>query len=104
MVAGSGIAKITSGNAHNCALGDGRFWCWGENGDGRVSIGESPVDKLTPTELTVSGDNVIAVAAGAAHTCSIFKTDVASLKCAGADTGSQLGDYGIVSTVYELFY
>lgn len=104
MVAASGITKITSGTAHTCALGGGRFWCWGENSDGRVSIGESPVDKLTPTELTVSGDNVTDVAAGAAHTCSIFKTAVATIKCGGADNGNQLGNFGIVTTVYESFY
>lgn len=44
------IVELTAGHRHTCARsGDGRVWCWGENGAGQIGDGTT-VDRNVPTQ------------------------------------------------------
>ncbi len=88
---GSRVTGIATGGGHSCAiLENGSVACWGlglfgEIGDGTQIIRSEPVAVLLPT-----GSHVIAVSAGAAHTCAAL--DDGSLDCWGSDFYKQRGD------------
>lgn len=64
----SGVVAITAGSAHTCALkDDGRMWCWGSNGNGRLGVGDT-TGRNAPT--LVSLENVRSISAGTLHTCA----------------------------------
>jgi len=78
---------VDSGDAHSCATRFGILYCWGENGDGRLGVGDD-LDRNAPTRVGLAADWT-AVATGVAHTCSL-KAD-GSVWCFGANTVGQLG-------------
>jgi hypothetical protein len=79
--------EVVVGRAHACArLGDGTLSCWGQNrygqlGDGTLTDREQPV--------TPPVQDVIALAAGAHHTCAITRS--AALWCWGYLVASSSG-------------
>jgi alpha-tubulin suppressor-like RCC1 family protein len=85
------VRAIAARDRHACALTvDGLVSCWGSNqrgelGDGtRISRGEpSPV-------MLVSNPDIVAIAAGAAHTCALGAGGL--LSCWGANQLGELGD------------
>lgn len=91
-------ATIAVGFAHVCALlDDGEVKCWGHNSVGQLGLGDTEDrgdapfemgDALPAVDLGVKLP-VIALAAGADHTCALFETG--KVKCWGFNYSGQLG-------------
>ncbi|CAN7499354.1 fibronectin type III domain-containing protein [Acidovorax sp. LjRoot66] len=86
----SGVASISSGANHACALTTaGAVQCWGNNGYGQVGNG-STTNQSTPQPVTGLSSGVAAIAAGQFHTCAL--TTAGAVQCWGANNSGQLGD------------
>lgn len=81
--------QITAGSHHNCGLNEvGKAYCWGNNGNGRLGIGNNDPYKTVPT--AVYGTSTFTqIAAGYAHTCAIYPNTQAA--CWGWNAQGQLG-------------
>ena len=84
------LRAIAAGAAHTCALTaqDGRLFCWGANDAGQLGIGTN-LDQSTPREVTGIAEEVVAITAGAAHTCAALASG--QMRCWGANSSGQLG-------------
>ncbi|MCP4752908.1 MAG: hypothetical protein GY866_18635, partial [Proteobacteria bacterium] len=95
---GRSVKKITSKGTHVCVLLDNdTVKCWGANNYGQLGIGDSSHrgnesdemgDYLPAVDLGTGG-TVIAVSAGADHTCALL--DNGAVKCWGYNEYGQLG-------------
>jgi len=89
----SGVAAISAGSSHACALTtSGGVKCWGRGDVGQLGDGVG-TDRLTAVDVLelppgpgglVAISGVVAISAGAAHTCAL--TASGAVKCWGFDT------------------
>lgn len=87
---GSGIASISAGGAHACALTTaGKAKCWGSNANGRIGD-NSLIDRLTPVDVQGIDAGLIAISAGGSHSCALTRSGGA--KCWGGNGEGQSGD------------
>jgi len=95
----TGITAVVTGGLHSCALAaDTTVWCWGANSSGQLGdnttterhygVHVQKDDGDTAHDHPLAG--VIALAAGATHTCALLNGG--AMKCWGDDTHGQLGD------------
>jgi alpha-tubulin suppressor-like RCC1 family protein len=85
---------VAAGAEHSCALrATGSVACWGSNDRGRLGDGTSTTPRLTPVPVVNPNGStllgVVAIAAGADHTCAVRFDGTA--RCWGAKKFSQLG-------------
>ena len=92
-----GVAAITAGGAHTCALTTmGDLKCWGNNFFGQLGIAQLGIGGRDPDPHPVPGDvvgleeSVAAVDAGFLYTCAV--TTAGGAKCWGNGDFGQLGD------------
>lgn len=90
--ADSDWATVAAGQNHTCAIrADGSLWCWGDNPDGQLGLGDTE-PRFDPT--LVSGlDDVEAVALDTFHTCALRASG--ELLCAGRNDEGMLGVEGV---------
>ena len=99
---GRSARAITAGAAHTCALLDNSsVKCWGNGAEGRLGyenandlgddVGE--VSNSLPALSLGSGRTVLAISAGALHTCAVL--DNATLKCWGSGANGRRGSNSI---------
>ncbi len=84
----SGVARITAGLYHSCALlNTGGVKCWGSGG----SIGDgTTTSRPTPVDVSDLTSGVTHIGGGSAHTCAALSTG--GLKCWGSNGAGQIGD------------
>lgn len=86
----SGVTAIASGGFHTCALTiGGAVKCWGGNINGELGDGTT-IQRLTPVDVIGLSSGVIAIAAGADHTCVLKGSG--EVECWGYNQFGQLGD------------
>lgn len=87
---GSDIKSIVAGDSHTCVLkNDGKVWCWGYNNYGQLGDG-STEPRYVPSEVRRLNEPIVAISAGAVHTCAIGQSGIA--KCWGRNKNGELGD------------
>ncbi len=85
-----GVAAITSGWRHTCALtASGGVKCWGNNHDGQLGNGTED-DSLTPIDVAGLTSGVSAITARWRHTCAL--TSAGGVKCWGGNHHGEVGD------------
>jgi alpha-tubulin suppressor-like RCC1 family protein len=106
----SGIASITTGIAHTCALmGDQTARCWGVNNYGQLGNNTTtdssvPVTVIDPADTTTALGGIASITAGFYSTCALMADQTA--RCWGYNNYGQLGnntttDSSLVVTVLE---
>ncbi|MEY2987259.1 MAG: hypothetical protein RJB13_780, partial [Pseudomonadota bacterium] len=86
------FTQVVAGAAHTCALRtDGAVFCWGDNASGQLGD-NSTTDRLLPTGVNGlgSGSGVVALSAGAQHTCALKSNH--EVVCWGKNDKGQLGN------------
>jgi alpha-tubulin suppressor-like RCC1 family protein len=86
----SGVRALASGDNHVCALTNaGGVKCWGQNTTGQLGDGTT-TDRTAPVSVTGLTSGVIAIEAGASHTCALTTSN--GVKCWGWNGFGQIGD------------
>jgi alpha-tubulin suppressor-like RCC1 family protein len=89
---GAGQATLATGLIHTCAVTRaGGAQCWGANRFGELGDGTT-IDRLTPVPVAGLSSGVVALAAGAMHSCAL--TEAGGVKCWGDNGVLQLGMTG----------
>jgi alpha-tubulin suppressor-like RCC1 family protein len=83
---------VSTGSSHTCAVTNASgVKCWGSNGNGQ--LGDNTNDQsLVPVDVSTlgAGAGVVAVSAGASHTCAV--TSLGVVKCWGSNGSGELGN------------
>ena len=85
----SGVAAISAGGDHTCAVASNVARCWGNNRFGQVGDGNNP-NRSSPVNVLGLSSGVASVATGFVHTCAL--TSAGGVKCWGNNDYGQLGD------------
>ncbi len=96
---------VSAGGNHTCALlTGGTVWCWGDNSFGQ--LGNSSTPQITPLPnsstpvLTSIITYVLALSAGANHTCAV--NNVGTVYCWGDDSSGQVGSpWNVIGTSFS---
>ncbi len=89
----TGIAQISSGASHTCALQGDNVRCWGRNNIGQLGNGNylgSSTASLVASSTGASISGASAIDSGANHACAVVGTG-GGVMCWGDNTSSQLG-------------
>jgi alpha-tubulin suppressor-like RCC1 family protein len=86
----SGVLAIAAGSQHTCALTtESTVMCWGWNGWGQLGSSGGP-QSLVPFAVAGLPSGVVAITAGAAHTCAL--TAAGEVLCWGWNAWGQFGN------------
>ena len=98
----SGIAAISSGSNHTCAVTEGgNVKCWGNGfygglGNGATTNSLTPVDVHTSSSDSAALGSIAAISSGHSYTCAL--TTGNNIKCWGAGSYGRLGNGGTGSS------
>ena len=87
----AGVTALAAGAAHTCALrGDRTVVCWGDDGSGQLGRGAAlPGPSVNALPAPVGLTSIVAIAAGARHTCAALADG--AVWCWGANEAAELG-------------
>jgi alpha-tubulin suppressor-like RCC1 family protein len=92
---GGTVTTLALGGAHTCAvISGGVVQCWGNNSFGGQLGDNTKTDRRTPVNVANLTSAVMAITAGAAHTCAL--TTGGGAICWGNNNSGQLGDNSMV--------
>lgn len=92
---GSGVAQISAGFEHSCAVVNGGAMCWGRNNGGQLGNNNVGVDSnipVTVVDVAAPIANVVHVAAGHGFACAVVN---GSVQCWGENQVGQLGNNNV---------
>jgi VCBS repeat-containing protein len=90
MELGSGVAQVSAGSSHTCALMEGGgVKCWGYNYYGQLGD-NTTTNRLTPVDVMGLSSGATQISAGVFHTCALMESG--GVKCWGRNDHGQLGD------------
>jgi alpha-tubulin suppressor-like RCC1 family protein len=85
---------LAVGGDHGCAVGGGRFACWGATNDDQLddgtTVGSGCGGDCSTQATYVDVADIVAIAAGRSHTCIALGHD--GVDCWGADEAGQIGN------------
>jgi alpha-tubulin suppressor-like RCC1 family protein len=85
----SGVAGLSVGDAHTCALlSGGNVACWGNNSYGQLGNGTTAVSALPVAVSSLS--DAVGISAGLLHTCALLADG--TVECWGYNRLGELGD------------
>jgi alpha-tubulin suppressor-like RCC1 family protein len=84
----SGVAAISAGGRHTCAVSKGGVWCWGLNTSGQLGDGTTQ-NSAVPIPVANITD-AVAVDTGEHHSCALLAGG--AVRCWGQNVSGQLGD------------
>lgn len=84
----TGVATLSAGLWHTCAIADGGAWCWGSNVSGELGNGGAS-NSNTPVGVVGLDSGTVAIAAGGHHACALVG---GAALCWGGNDRGQLGD------------
>lgn len=84
---GSLAVSLSAGQSHTCVARGGIVFCWGDNRDGQLGLGDTQ-PRLFPAAIP-SVSRIVQVTAGENHTCAL--DDAGEVFCFGSDAQGQLG-------------
>lgn len=86
----SGVVAVSAGGRHACAVTDvGAVKCWGGNDLGQLGD-NSGLGQLAPVDVVGLTSGIVAVKAGAGHSCAL--TSAGAARCWGGNAKGALGD------------
>jgi alpha-tubulin suppressor-like RCC1 family protein len=71
VLAGTTVTSVSAGQAHSCAMAEGRAYCWGSGPLGNASTTSSSMPVAVDTSGVLAGRSVTSISAGALHTCAV---------------------------------
>jgi len=83
----SGVTDVSAAFFHSCAIRDGRLFCWGENTEGALGVGDRDPRSL-PTQVGTA-TTWLQVSCGYGSTCALDASG--AVWCWGANDEAQLG-------------
>ena len=84
------VVAVASGGSHACALTrDGTAWCWGDNRNGQLGIGQPTVLESSSPRRVITDTRFTSIAAGTWHTCALGVDG--TVACWGDGRAGQLG-------------
>jgi alpha-tubulin suppressor-like RCC1 family protein len=84
------VTAISAGTSHSCAVADGKAYCWGDGGSGRLGNGSTSSSSVPVAVITtVMTGTVTSISAGTSHTCAIAS---GKAYCWGDGGGGRLGN------------
>lgn len=84
------VVAIAAGAYHTCALtARGEVQCWGQNAEGQLGD-DAAAGSALPLAVQGLSEDVVAITAGAAHTCALLASG--TVQCWGANGAGQLGN------------
>ena len=87
----SGVAAISAGGGHTCALTTGgSVRCWGNNNTGQVGTGSTAQTSPVPVEVVGLESGVTAISSGLGYSCALRQAGDAV--CWGSNQSGNLGD------------
>jgi alpha-tubulin suppressor-like RCC1 family protein len=88
-------SSLAAGIDHNCAALNGALYCWGDNTDGQLGLGDTN-SRNVPTRVGALGDWKL-VACGDSHSCAVRSDGTAY--CFGGNSIGQLGTSSMDSSL-----
>lgn len=87
---GKVATHISAGKRHTCAVAEGKAYCWGDGGEGKLGDG-TQFERTTPTPVggALAGIHVTHISVGDWHTCAIADHRA---YCWGRGDNGRLGD------------
>ncbi|HEY5373647.1 MAG TPA: hypothetical protein VIK01_08160, partial [Polyangiaceae bacterium] len=79
----TGVTQVSVGNAHACALTNGKVRCWGQTGT-------APAEAYPAVDIVLPG-TVLKVVAGYSVSCALTSNDGGAVYCWGDNNGGKLG-------------
>jgi alpha-tubulin suppressor-like RCC1 family protein len=91
----SGVASVSAGGDHSCAVIAAGLKCWGNNYNGQLGDGTT-TSRSTPVDVQGLSSGVASVSTGSGYTCAV--TTVSAALCWGSNYYGQLGNGSVTMT------